>query len=158
MKKSTRTGLHFGLTSGVITTLGLIVGLHAGTHSIPAVVGGVVTIAVADSLSDALGIHLAMEAEPDTSSTDVWRATLVTMLTKMLMAGSFLVPILLLELGTAILAGVAWGLCVLVVLSFRMARAQGGNPWGAVAEHVSITALVIVTTHLLGEWIAATFT
>ena len=33
MKHSVRTGLSFGLTSGVITTLGLMVGLHAGTHS-----------------------------------------------------------------------------------------------------------------------------
>jgi vacuolar iron transporter family protein len=54
-------GLSFGLTSGVITTLGLIVGLHAGTHSRAAVLGGIFTIAIADSLFDALGIHLAEE-------------------------------------------------------------------------------------------------
>jgi hypothetical protein len=37
MKSSFGMGLSFGLTSGVITTLGLIVGLHAGTHSRAAV-------------------------------------------------------------------------------------------------------------------------
>jgi vacuolar iron transporter family protein len=33
MKPSFKTGLSFGLTSGVMTTLGLRVGLHAGTGS-----------------------------------------------------------------------------------------------------------------------------
>ena len=32
MKESLKTGISFGLTSGVITTLGLMVGLHSGTH------------------------------------------------------------------------------------------------------------------------------
>ena len=31
MKDSLRTGISFGLTSAVITTLGLMVGLHSGT-------------------------------------------------------------------------------------------------------------------------------
>ena len=42
-----RTGLFFGATSGVITTLGLITGLNAGTKSITAVLGGILVIAVA---------------------------------------------------------------------------------------------------------------
>jgi hypothetical protein len=45
MKLSFKTGLSFGLTSGVITTLGLMVGLHSGTHSRTVVIGGIVTIA-----------------------------------------------------------------------------------------------------------------
>ena len=60
-----RTGLYFGATSGVITTIGLIAGLNAGTNSVAAVLGGILVIAVADSLSDALGIHLAEEADPE---------------------------------------------------------------------------------------------
>jgi len=55
--------MSFGLTSGIITTLGLIVGLHSGTHSKLAVIGGILTIAMADALSDALGIHVSEESE-----------------------------------------------------------------------------------------------
>ena len=47
MTQSLRTGANFGVTSGVITTLGLVVGLHAGTRSDLAVIGGILTIAVA---------------------------------------------------------------------------------------------------------------
>lgn len=89
-----RTGLSFGVTSGVITTLGLMVGLHAGTGSRMVVVGGILTIAIADSLSDALGIHIAKESDPDTSVGQVWIATLTTLITKLLMALSFTVPVL----------------------------------------------------------------
>ena len=52
-----KKGLGFGLTSGVITTLGLIVGLHAGFQSKAVVIGGILTIAIAD----ALGIHPSEE-------------------------------------------------------------------------------------------------
>ncbi len=44
--KGVRTGLFFGATSGVITTLGLMIGLNAGTHSLAAVLGGILVIAV----------------------------------------------------------------------------------------------------------------
>ena len=49
MKASFKTGLSFGLTSGVITTLGLMVGLHSGTHSRTVVIDGILTIAIADA-------------------------------------------------------------------------------------------------------------
>ena len=66
-----RTGIFFGATSGVITTLGLIAGLNAGTKSLTAVLGGILVIAVADAMSDALGIHLAEESDPQTTTQHV---------------------------------------------------------------------------------------
>jgi len=52
MKRSFRIGFSFGLTSGIITTLGLMVGLYSSTNSQLVVIGGILTIAIADSLSD----------------------------------------------------------------------------------------------------------
>jgi hypothetical protein len=54
MKESLKTGITFGLTSGTITTQGLMIGLYSGTNSRGVVIGGILTIAIADSLSDAL--------------------------------------------------------------------------------------------------------
>ncbi|MFZ5877290.1 MAG: hypothetical protein ACOYXU_12905 [Nitrospirota bacterium] len=151
------TGIHFGLTSGVITTLGLIVGLHAGTHSTLAVVGGVFTIAVADALSDALGIHISKEAENTLSRGQIWMATFATFAAKFVMAGMFLVPILLLPLANAIMVSVGWGLLVLVVLSVRLARIQKLSPLPVIAEHVGIGLAVVALTHLIGDWVAKGF-
>src|SRR6266850_6989069 len=96
MKQSLMTGFSFGLTSGVITPLGLMVGLNAGTHSRLAVIGGIVTIAVADALSDALGIHVAEESKNNGSVSEVWESTIAALLAKFLTALTFVVPVLLL--------------------------------------------------------------
>lgn len=154
MKAATKTGLHFGLTSGVITTLGLIVGLHSGTHSELAVTGGILTIAVADALSDALGIHISQEGNPDADPRSVWLATASTLVTKMLMALSFVLPVLLLELSTAIVVSVVWGLLVLTLLSLQLARERGVAPAPVVLEHLLIAVLVVVVTHYLGDAVA----
>lgn len=154
MRQALTTGISFGLTSGVITTLGLIVGLHAGTHSTLAVVGGVLTIAVADALSDALGIHVAEESNPRRTAGQVWQATIATFSAKLFMALSFLAPLLMLDLGTAIVASIAWGFAVLTLLSWRLARAQGAPAWRVIGEHLLIAAIVVAATHLLGDWVA----
>lgn len=152
-----RTGLFFGATSGVITTIGLIVGLNSGTQSITAVLGGILVIAVADAMSDALGIHLAEEANPDTDHMHVWAATIVTFLTKFIFSISFAIPLLLLPLETAVIVSVVWGLLVIVVLSFFLARSQGESPFAIIAEHSGIAVLVLVFSHYIGVWVAATF-
>ena len=63
MRLSFKTGFSFGLTSAIITTLGLMVGLESGTQSKIAVLGGILTIAVADAFSDSLGIHVSQESQ-----------------------------------------------------------------------------------------------
>lgn len=152
-----RTGLFFGATSGVITTIGLIVGLNSGTRSITAVLGGILVIAVADAMSDALGIHLAEESDPDTDHSHVWSATIMTFVTKFVFSISFAVPLLLLPLGPAVIASVIWGLFVIVVLSYFLAVSQGESPLFIIAEHVGIATLVLVFSHYIGLWVAATF-
>ena len=152
-----RTGLFFGATSGVITTIGLIVGLNSGTKSIIAVLGGILVIAVADAMSDALGIHLAEEADPNTDHLHVWSATIATFLTKFVFSISFAVPLLLLPLGPAVVVSVVWGLLVIVVLSYFLARSQNESPLMIIGEHVGIAVLVLVLSHYIGVWVAATF-
>ena len=152
-----RTGLFFGATSGVITTIGLIVGLNSGTQSITAVLGGILVIAVADAMSDALGIHLAEEADPNTDHGHVWAATIMTFVTKFVFSISFAVPLLLLPLTTAVLVSVVCGLLVIVILSYFLARSQDESPLYIIGEHLGIAILVIVFSHYIGVWVAATF-
>ena len=84
MNHPIKKGFSFGLTSGIITTLGLIVGLHSGTHSKLVIIGGVLVIAVADALSDALGIHISEESENKHSPREVWESTISTFLSKLI--------------------------------------------------------------------------
>lgn len=151
------TGLNFGLTSGVITTLGLMVGLHSGTHSVTAIIGGIITIAIADSMADSLGIHISKESEPDVSKTDVWIATLVTLVAKMMMAISFMLPVLLLPVTQAIVVSIIWGVLVISLLSYRLAINQGVKPFHVISEHLAIMLFVVICTHYVGEWVGRTF-
>jgi len=146
-------GFGFGVTSGVVTTLGLIVGLHSGTHSKLAVVGGIVVLAVADALSDAMGVHVSEEAEGEHSHKEVWEATVFTFLAKFVFTLSFIPLVLVLEAQSAILASVAWGLFLITLLSLATARGMGQNPVKAAAEHVLLTIAVVVLAHYAGEMI-----
>lgn len=156
MKRSITTGLSFGLTSGVITTLGLMVGLYAGTHSQLAVIGGILTIAVADALSDALGIHVSQESQAR-SVREVWEATLITFFAKLFFSLTFVIPVLAFELSMAILISVVWGLVVLFVYNLIAAKQQGTSSWKIALEHLLIGLVVVALTRLLGDWIAAVF-
>ena len=78
MNPAIKAGFSFGLTSGIITTLGLMVGLNAGTQSQVAVIGGIVTIAIADAFSDSLGVHVSQESENQHSTKEVWESTITT--------------------------------------------------------------------------------
>ena len=153
MDSGTRTGVFFGTTSGVITTLGVIIGLNAGTESLVAVVGGILVIAVADAMSDALGIHLAQEADSQTSDKQVWSATFATFFAKFLTALTFALPFVLLSLEMAILISVIWGYVIICLLSYKLASDQGMKPLNVILEHVAIATLVIVASHAIGVWV-----
>jgi len=157
MKHSIKTGFSFGLTSGIITTLGLMVGLHSGTHSKLVVLGGILTIAIADAFSDALGIHISEESENKHTAREIWESTISTFFSKLVFALTFVIPVLLFELSTAIVVSVIWGLSVLSIVSFSIAKEQKSKPWKVVAEHLIIALVVIVITHYVGDWISSTF-
>ena len=153
MKHWLRTGISFGLTSAVITTLGLMVGLHSGTHSKIVVLAGILTISIADAFSDALGIHISEEADNTNTAKQIWGATIATFLTKFLVSITFVVPVLLLSLSAAIVVNLIWGMFILSVLSYVMAKSQDEPTWKIVGEHLMISIVVIAITYWVGNWI-----
>lgn len=158
MKTSIRKGLGFGLTSGIITTLGLIVGLNSGTHSKTIILGGILVIAVADAFSDALGIHISEESGRKTIKTkEIWESTISTFIFKLIFALSFIIPILLFQLKTAIIISIIWGLFLLAIFSFYIAKQKNLNPTKAIAEHLIIAILVIFITNFIGSFINKIF-
>lgn len=132
-------------------------GLNAGTHSLAAVLGGILVIAVADAMSDALGIHLAEEADPSSTTEHIWAATVSTFLNKFVFALSFAVPLLLLPLDLAVMASIAWGMFVIIVLSYFIARVQEASPIAIIVEHLAIALLVVVLSHFIGVWVGKAF-
>ena len=139
------------MTSAIITTLGLMVGLHSGTKSRLVVIGGILIIAIADAFSDALGIHISEESENKHATVEIWEATIATFFAKFIFASTFIVPLLLFPLNTAIIVSVLYGLILLSLFSLFMAREQGERPWKVIAEHLLIAVVVVIVTHYVGD-------
>lgn len=157
MKKSLRAGLGFGLTSAVITTLGLMIGLNASVGSKLAVIGGILTIAIADAFSDALGVHVSKETEPGAIAKEVWEATGFTFLFKFLFALTFLIPVIIFSLPTALIISIVWGLSILSILSYKMAQSQGQSRWESLGEHLGVAIAVLILSNTIGNLIARYF-
>ncbi len=157
LKHSIKVGFSFGITSGIITTLGLMVGLSSSTHSKLVVIGGILTIAIADAFSDALGIHISEESENKHTTREIWEATISTLLFKFIFALTFLVPVLVFQLSTAVLISGIWGFSLLGLLSLNMAKEQNEKPWKVVLEHWLVAVVVVVLTYYIGSFIAARF-
>jgi vacuolar iron transporter family protein len=157
MKLSVRKGFSFGLTSGIITTLGLIVGLDSASHSVKIIISGILIIALADSLSDALGIHMSEESDVKNTSKKVWESTISTFIFKLVFALSFIIPFLLFEISTGILISIIYGLTLLTVFSFYLAKREREKPAKIIFEHLLIAVIVIIATYFLGKLISEFF-
>ena len=121
------------------------------------VIGGILSIAIADSCSDALVIHVSEESENEHNHKEIWGVTLYTFLSKFLFALTFIIPVLLLSLSSAILVSILWGVAVLGILSYFIAKDTRQSPWKVISEHIGIAVLVIIATHFVGRIISTLF-
>ena len=157
MKNSYIKGLSFGIASGIVTTLGLMVGLYSGTQSKLVVLGGILTIAVADALSDAFGIHLSEKSSKHTKHAEIWEATGATFIAKLFFALTFVVPILLFELREAVMVSIIWSLFLLAIISLFIAKWRSESKLRMIGEHWGIAIVVIVLSYYIGLFISETF-
>jgi vacuolar iron transporter family protein len=157
MNTPIKRGISFGLTSGIITTLGVMIGLNAGTGLKLAVIGGIITVAVSDAFSDALGMHMAEESNKKAKHKDVWEATIATFVTKLGIASTFIFPVILLDLSVAIILSVIWGLFLLIIFNYILAKQRNESPAKIVTGHLLIAIIVITLTYYLGILIKSYF-
>jgi VIT1/CCC1 family predicted Fe2+/Mn2+ transporter len=156
MQKQIDGSFGFGLASGVVTTLGLMIGLYSSTHLKSVVIGGILTIAIADACSDALGIHF-FEESGGSKVGKIWRSTILTFFSKFFVALSFLPAVCFLSLQTAVIANIFWSFLLVGVYSFWVSKRQNENPYRAVLEHFVIVTAVIVITYYVGREIERIF-
>jgi hypothetical protein len=155
MRQETKLGLSFGTTSGVITTMGLIVGVDAASPSMSAILGAIITIAIADAFSDALGMHVSQESIVANSANKVWKSTMTTFLAKFFVALSFALPLLVFEINTAVIVDIVWGLALLASMSYYLARVRKERSLYVVGEHLAIAIAVIILTRAVGSYIGS---
>jgi len=114
-------------------------------------------IAVADSMSDALGIHIAEEFDGKNSFKDIWVATGSTFLFKFTFALLFIVWFLFFDTGLAVLISVIWGALLIVAFSYYLAKSNRVPAYEVILEHIVIMSAVIVVTYFVGNFIDKVF-
>lgn len=153
MKSSIRKGMGFGLTSGIITTLGMMVGLSYSTHSSIYVIAGIAIIAITDALSDAIAIHVSEEAGNQETEKNIWIETITTFLSKFVVALLFIIPVAVLPLQSATIFSIIAGLVLIAIISGLVAKVEKKKPGKIIAEHLIIATIVIIATGFIGRYI-----
>lgn len=153
MKQNFLQGIGFGITSGVITTLGLLVGLTSGTNEKLVVIGGVSVIAIADALSDAFGVHVSTEARSNKNKKSLWQIPLYTFLSKFIVGISFIVPLLIFSLNVAVIISIIWAILLLSFFSYVIAKRSKENAIKAIIEHILIGMFVVFVSYYIGIFV-----
>jgi VIT1/CCC1 family predicted Fe2+/Mn2+ transporter len=151
MKSSIKKGFGFGVTSGIITTLGMMIGLERGTHNVSVIVAGIAVIAVTDSLSDAFAIFMADETERESDQAK-WQEALATFFSKFLVGASFALPFFFLEITQAIIFSVSFGLLLILILTYFIAKNEKRPALKLMLGHILATILVIIISGMVGQW------
>ncbi|MGB8656613.1 MAG: hypothetical protein WCE90_02365 [Candidatus Zixiibacteriota bacterium] len=150
------TKFSFGATSAIVTSLAFIVGLFRNANPKPAIIGSLLVIAIADNISDSLGIHVYQESQL-LSSKVIRASTFFNFLTRFMVMLIFILLVAFLPMGYAVIFSIAYGISLLAILSYLIARGQKVNPHRAILQHVAIAVLVVTVSNFLGKWIMRVF-
>lgn len=146
----------FGSTAAIITNISLIVGLGSAQAGKGPILGGLLTIALADNISDSLGIHLYKEAEGYGERLSLL-ATTLSFVSRLLVSLSFVAIVLIFSISQSILVSIIWGFFLLILISYLITRSQSRNSILEIAKHVLVAVIVIVLSRYVGYMIAKYF-
>jgi len=143
-----------GSSAAIITNVSLIVGLGSAHSGKGPILGGLLTIALADNISDSLGIHLYKESEGSGERLSSL-ATVLNFLSRLLVSFSFVAIVVMLPTSQAILIGIVWALLLLTFISYLITRRNHENSVLEIIKHVLVAVIVIGLSHVVGNLIAA---
>jgi VIT1/CCC1 family predicted Fe2+/Mn2+ transporter len=69
----------------------------------------------------------------------------------------FILMVAFLPIKYAVIFSIVYGISLLSILSYFIAREQKVNPYLAILKHDAIAILVIILSGFLGEWIVSIF-
>ncbi len=144
----------YGGTAGIVISTSLIMGLSAASATKVAIVSGLLIVAIADNLTDALSIHIYQESQ-QLEPRKAFRLTLTNFGTRLLISLSFVSLVVFLPMKTAVIAAVIWGILLLSTLTYLIARERNINFVPEIIKHVSVAVIVILASQFIGKWIVA---
>jgi VIT1/CCC1 family predicted Fe2+/Mn2+ transporter len=145
----------FGATAAIMTSMALIVGLGSANSGRMSIIAGLLIIGVADNLSDTLGIHVHEEC--DVRGGSAFSLSASNYVTRLLVVLSFVLLVLVFPLEVARIVSLAWGVVVLSVLTFFIAKGRAVSPVKEILKHLLVAATVIVLSQIVGTLMTRVF-
>ena len=144
-----------GATAAITTSMGLIAGLTQGDTAKTGIITGLLIVAIGDNISDSLGIHIYKESE-GASKKDIRLSTFGNFIVRLFLAFTFVLIVLLFSSHLALLVSSIWGLVLLAILSYLIAKSKKSNPFFEIIWHLAVALIVIIGSKLLGNLILKT--
>ena len=149
------TNFTFGSTSAIITNVSLIVGMgYAISKS--AIIGSLLIIAIADNISDSLGIHIYRESEYSGIQEPLISAA-GNFIARFVVSLSFIGIMLAFSINKAEIISAVWGLFLLASVSYLISRKNNNKPLLEVTKHIVVAIIVISASKYAGYLISKKF-
>lgn len=144
--------MSFGAVSAIVTSVGLIIGFGAAGISKPTIIAGLLIVGLADNLSDSLSIHIYQESEK-LEEHSAFRSTLGNFVTRFIISMSFVIFVLSLLSRNTVLVSLAWGVSLLIGLTWLVANSRGANVTAEILKHLAAAAVVVALSRVVGIFI-----
>jgi VIT1/CCC1 family predicted Fe2+/Mn2+ transporter len=136
--------------------MALISGLSAADATKATIVSALLIAAVADNLSDALSFHIFQESE-QLDEKNAFTGTITNFLARLLLCISFVFLIGLFPLENASIVAIVWGILLLAIITYLVARERKVKPIPEVAKHLLVAFVVVLASNVTGHWIGSMF-
>jgi len=130
--------------------MGIVAGLAQNDSFKMITIASLLTFAIADNISDALGIHIYKEYE-GASKRATLKATFGNFFTRLGVVLSFVIIVLLADSKVALLISCLWGLGLLTYISYKIALIKNSNPRREIFWHLVVSIGVIVASSFIGN-------
>jgi hypothetical protein len=148
------TRISFGGTAGIVTSMALIVGLDAAHAGRAAMMSALLIAAVADNLTDSLSVHMYQESER-LEEREAFIGTLSNFVTRLVVCLTFVLIVVLFRTHVAAIGGIVWGMLLLTVLTYILARHRKVGAMSELGKHLAVALVVVFVSKGIGHWITA---
>jgi len=134
--------------------MALITGLDAAKAGRATMVSALLIAAVADNLTDSLSVHMYQESER-LEEREAFVGTLTNFATRFILCLSFVLIVMLFREHAAVAGGIVWGMSLLTVLTYILARHRKVSAMPEVGKHLAVAMVIIFVSKSIGHWVTA---
>jgi VIT1/CCC1 family predicted Fe2+/Mn2+ transporter len=142
----------FGGTAAIVTSMAIVTGLNAVSASEKTIITALLIAALADNLTDSLSVHVYQESER-LEEKEAFKGTLTNFVVRLVLCVSFAILVATLPTYLALVCSIVWGMLLLGILSYVLAKERGVPPVSEAVKHIAVACAAVLVSRLIGNWI-----